>query len=479
MMGKERQFVHPYIPNSAPESMRMMLAEIGVKDIEDLYQCIPESLRFRGTLDLPEPLSSERELKKHVNMLLEKNKTCEEYLSFLGGGCWQHHVPAICDEVNSRAEFLTAYAGEPYEDHGRFQALFEYASMMGELVDMDVVSVPTYDWSQAAAMSFRMAQRITGRNEVLVPANICHDRLRIIRNYCSPALSINLIRYDRETGRMDLEDLEAKLSGKTAAVYLENPTYLGCVEDQGREISVLTHDKDAVFVVGVDPSSLGVIVPPSRYGADITCGELQPLGMHMNFGGGLGGFISSRDEVKFVQEYPLRLFGISSTAVEGEYGFGDVFYERTSFAKRELGKDFVGTMAALWGITAGVYLALMGPQGMYDLGKTIMQRSQYAILRLSEIEGVRAPLFNCPCFKEFVVDFTDTGRTVKEINESLLEEGIFGGKDLSSDFPELGQSALYCVTEIHTKKDIDTLAEALKRCTGRQKGCRQGAGERS
>lgn len=461
-MKQKRPWVHPYIPNSASWNREMMLAEIGVTDIEELFDSVPESLRFRGRMNLPEALSSERELKRHVNLLLQRNKTCEESLSFLGGGCWQHHVPAVCDEVNGRSEFLTAYAGEPYEDHGRFQALFEYASMMGELVDMDVVSVPTYDWSHAAAISLRMAQRITGRDEALVPATISPDRMRVIKNYCSPSLSINRVRYDRNAGRLDLEDLKARLSPKTAAVYLENPTYLGFVEDQGVEVSRLAHDRGAVFVVGVDPSSLGVINPPSRYGADITCGELQPLGMHMNYGGGLGGFVATRDEVEYVREYPLRLFGITRTAVEGEYGFGDVFYERTSFAKRDEGKDFVGTMAALWGITAGVYLALMGPEGMRDLGRTIIQRSQYAMSRLSEIDGVKAPSFDCACFKEFVVDFTGTGRTVKQINRDLLKEGIFGGKDLSGDFPDLGQSALYSVTEVHTKKDIDALADALR-----------------
>jgi len=451
-MAKKRPSVHPYIPNSAPENKRRMLEAIGVRDVDDLYDCIPESLKFKGEMNLPQPLSSECELKRHVDGLLGRNITSGEYLNFLGAGCWQHYVPAICDEVNGRAEFLTAYAGEPYEDHGRFQALFEYASMMGELVEMDVVSVPTYDWSHAAAISIRMAERISDRAEVLVPRTISPDRLRVIRNYCSPAMSIGFIEYDRKTGRMDLEDLKAKISSNTAAVYFENPSYLGFVEDQGTAVSEIAHAKGAISVVGVDPGSLGVIVPPGRYGADIICGELQPLGIHMDYGGGLGGFVASRDEMEFVREYPLRLFGITSTVVEGEYGFGDVFYERTSFARREKGKDFVGTMAALWGITAGVYLALMGPQGMRDLGKTIMQRSQYAATRISEIDGVRAPSLDSAFFKEFVVDFSETG------------EGIFGGKDLSGDFPELGQSALYCVTEVHTKTDIDRLAEVLRRC---------------
>ncbi len=185
----------------------------------------------------------------------------------------------------------------------------------------------------------------------------------------------------------------------------------------------------------------------------------------MNYGGGQGGFMATRDEEKFVMEFPSRLFGIAPTVVEGEYGFGDVAYDRTSFGHhRHEGKEYVGTQTALWGITAGVYLATMGPQGMFELGQTILQKSQYAVKRLSEIENVEGSSFNSVFFKEFVVDFNKTGKTVEQINKMLKEKGIFGGKDLSKDFPQLGQSALYCVTEIHTKSDIDQLINALKEC---------------
>jgi len=247
-----------------------------------------------------------------------------------------------------------------------------------------------------------------------------------------------------------------------AAVYFENPSYLGLIEARGDEIAALAHDHGALCVVGADPISLGVLTPPVEYGADIVCGDIQPLGMHMQFGGGHAGYIATRDEEQYVMEYPSRLFGIAPTSVEGEYGFGDVAYDRTSFALREEGKEWVGTAAALWGITAGVYLALMGPQGMVEIGEGIMARSRYAMLHIDEIEGVSAPLFQSPHFKEFVVNFDATAKTVAQINQALLARGIFGGKDLAEDFPELGNSALYCVTEVHTKDDVDRLVEALK-----------------
>jgi glycine dehydrogenase subunit 1 len=281
-------------------------------------------------------------------------------------------------------------------------------------------------------------------------------------DYCKPDMDIRLLPYDRETGQMDLDALHELISPKTAAVYFDNPSYLGIIEVDGDEISKIAHEHGVLSVVSVDPISLGVLTPPVEYGADIVCGDIQPLGMHMQFGAGQAGFIATRDEEKYVMEYPSRLFGIAPTIVPGEYGFGDVAYERTSFAIREEGKEWVGTAAALWGITAGVYLSLMGPQGMVEIGTGIMARSQYAMLQLDAISGVKTPVFQSPHFKEFVVNFDDTGKSVEEINKSLLGEGIFGGLDLSARFPELGQSALYCVTEVHSQAEIDTLAKAVQ-----------------
>jgi len=454
--------VHPYIPNMVPEVKQKMLDEIGVHSIKELYSCIPEKLKYKGTMNIPKALN-ELELRRHIEGLLNKNVSTNEYLNFLGAGCWQHFIPAVCDEVNQRAEFLTAYAGEPYEDHGRFQALFEYQSLMAELVDMEVVNVPTFDWAQAAATSIRMASRITKRTRVLFANTVSPERKKIIINYGTPQLTFEEVNFNLNTGLMDLADLEQKLSNDIAAIYFENPSYLGFIESQGQEISNLAKKYGAIMVVGVDPISLGILAPPSQYGADIVCGDLQPLGMHMNFSGGQAGFIATHNDPTFINEYPSRLFGIIPTVKEGEYGFGDIAYDRTSFADRENGKESVGTQTALWGITAGVYLSLMGPNGMYDLGQAIMQNSQYAVMQLNKMKNIRGSRITSPFFKEFMIDFNDTGLTVEEINTQLLEHKIFGGKDLSKEFPQYGQSALYCVTEVHTKEDIDKFVSVLSK----------------
>ncbi|MFN2227346.1 MAG: aminomethyl-transferring glycine dehydrogenase subunit GcvPA [Anaerolineae bacterium] len=467
MTGDQDNRAHPYIPNSVPAIKEEMLRAVGAESVEEFYADVPKALRLREPLDLPAPLSSEQALRRHVEGLLARNTAAGsgspgEYLSFLGAGCYRHHVPAICDEVNSRGEFLTAYAGEPYDDHGRFQALFEYASMMGELLNMDVVNVPTYDGFQAAATALRMASRLTRRSEALVHGAIDPGKLSKILDYVRPVMDVRLLPYDPATGQLDLGALRAAISERTAAIYFENPAYLGFLEARGAEIAEIAHAHGARCVVAANPISLGVLAPPADYGADIVCGDIQPLGIHMQYGGGHGGYIATRDEVEYVMEYPSRLFGIAPTRVPGEYGFGDVAYERTSFAVREEGKEWVGTAAALWGITAGVYLALMGPGGMAELGEGLMARARYAMQRLDCVPGVRAPAFEAPHFHEFVVDFNATGRTVAEIHAGLLGRGILGGKDLSNEFPDLGQSALYNVTEIHTQADIDRLADALE-----------------
>ncbi len=464
-MTIERPFIHPYIPNSVPGIKAQILQEIGLSDAEALYREIPEELRFRRTLNLPEPFIAEHDLKQHVARILSQNKTCEEYLSFLGGGCWQHYVPAVCDEITQRSEFLTSYQNTTYANLGKFQAFFEFQSQIGELVGMDVVSVPTYSWGAAAGNAVRMASRMTGRNRVLISKALSPERLATIRTFCQWAdtpgyIEIELVSHNHESGMVDMKDLKDKISSKTAAVYFENPSYLGVIEAQGQEISQLAHANGAVSIVGVDPISLGVLAPPADYGADIVVGTAQPLGVHMQCGGGTIGFIASRDEEAYVAEYPSYLLSITDTIGE-EHGFGWCAHERTSMAVRDKGKDWVGTGTGLWTIAAAVYMSLMGPQGFKEIGQCIIQKAHYAIKLLSEIEGIRV-LFGDHVFKEFVVNFDGAGKSVHEVNKSLLRHQIFGGQDISKDFPDLGNSALYCVTEIHRKEDIHKLATALK-----------------
>lgn len=454
---------HPYMPNSTREVERELLDAIGVSDVEALFSQIPASHRLEGKLELPPALVSEVALRRHLIEMLGRNESCERNLSFLGGGIWQHHVPAICDEVVRRSEFLTPVWGTPSSDHGRNQAWFEFTSQLAELIGMDFVGLPVYSWGCAAGHAVRMAARLTGRLHVLVADTIGPERLAVIRTYAgAPELpgriEIELVGHDA-TGGVDLADLERRISARTAAVLFENPSFLGGIEPRASDIASLARHHGAETIVGVDPISLGVLAPPADYGADIVVGTTQPLGVHMSCGGGAGGFIATRDEARYAHEYPTLILSISET-VAGERGFGIALFEQTSYGSREEGNDWTGNSVYLSAVANAAYMSLMGPEGFAELGRLIVARSHYAARRLAEVDGVRI-VFPEGFFKEFVVDFGGTGRTVAEINRDLREHRIFGGRDLSRDLPELGQSALYCVTEVHSQADLDRLAAAV------------------
>ncbi len=455
-------FVHPYVPNAASGPRRKLLEAIGVADVMELYAAIPEALRVKGPLDLPPALPGERDLRRHLEEIVARNRACDgAWLNFRGAGCAHHYVPAIVDEIVHRGEFLTAYGGGPYSDHGKNQALFEYQSLMGELVGMEVVSAPTYDAGAAADSAAAMACRLTGRSGILVPETMSADRRTQMRGFVKPFATVETVARDAATGLLDRADLRAKLSLETGAVVIESPSYLGQIETAAAEIAGMAHAAGAMVVACVDPISLGVLAAPADYGADLAVGDLQPLGIHMYAGGGNAGFIASRDDPRIVAEYPTMLFSITPGRDSGGFGFAWSTMERTSYDTRHEATDYYGTTQWLWGIAAAVYLVLMGPQGMAELGRGIMQRARYAAERIDALPGLAVPHLERPFFKEFVVDFAASGKTVVDVNAALLEAEIHGGKDLSGEFPALGQAALYCVTERHGKADIERLVAAL------------------
>ena len=449
---------YPYIPNSNEAVRKEMLDFIGAKSVEDIYSFIPDEVRMKKPLDIPAPFTTEQELSKHMNSILAEDSTCEENISFLGAGCYDHYVPAICDEINGRSEFLTAYSGDTYADHGKCQAFFEFSSMMGELLDLDVISFPTYDGGQAASTALMMSRRINGRSKALVPENMNPNLLSQMTCYCEGMQLIGVKA--KENGQMDLEDLKAKLDSDVAAVFIQNPCFLGFFEEQGKEIGELAHSVGAEYVVYADPSSLGITEPPADYGADISCGEIQPLGIHMSFGAGLGGYLATRQEEKYVMNYPHHLHNIFKNS-KGQFGYSRALPERTSYYVRDKGVEYLGTCVGLWTVTAAVYLALMGPEGMRELGENILYKSNYAQKKLAGLKGVTMPYAGSHSFMEFVLNFDGTGKTVAEINKALLAKHIFGGYDLSREMPQLGQSMLVCVTENTALSDIDKLADAL------------------
>ncbi len=457
---------HPWMANSTPQAKAAMLEAIGAPDIASLFSQIPAAHRLGAPLDLPPAIPSEVALKRHMLGLLAKNRSAEENLSFLGAGIWQHHVPAVVDEIAGRSEFLTNVWGTPMSDHGRNQAWFEFCSQLGELVGMEFVGLPVYSWGCAIGHAARMAARLTGRREILVPALIDPERLAVLRQYCEPEgsaghIAVVPVAADPVTGLLDLADLAARLSDRAAAVYFENPGFLGVIESQGVEIARLARLAGAEIIVGVDPISLGVLAPPADYGADIVVGTIQTLGIHMLCGGGAGGFLASRDEERYAREYPTLNISAAPTTIPGEWGFSLSLSHQSSYGMREEGKDWTGNSVYLHAIAAAAYMTLMGPRGFFDIGERILQTTAYAAHVLAALPGVRVR-FAKDLFKEVVVDFSRTGRTVTAINRVLLTHGIFGGRDLSVDMPGFDQCALFAVTEIHTEEDVRRLVDALK-----------------
>jgi glycine dehydrogenase subunit 1 len=337
--------------------------------------------------------------------------------------------------------------------------------MICELTEMEYANSSMYDWPTALGEAARMAARVTGRDELLIPHYTGPERVATLATYMEPAgIRIIKIAQDSHTGQIIQEDLEKKITERTAAVYIENPSFLGCYESQVDLISDLTHRKGGLLVVGVDPISLGVVRPPGDYGADIVVGEGQPLGNHMNYGGPTLGIFACSDG-RLLRQMPGRIIGLTRTLDGKDVAYCMVHQTREQHIRRERATSNICTNEALCAVAAATYLSLMGPAGLRSLCETVITKCHYAMRVLNRLDGVKAPLLDAFHFKEFTVNFDDSGRSVAEIHSELLKKGIHGGKVLT-EFPELGQTALYCVTEAHSRRDIDALADALSEILG-------------
>lgn len=450
---------HPYIPNTR-DTRERMLGEIGVAQIEELFKDIPEKIRFRGRLKLPAPVS-EMEVKRHVRAILSKNRPFSETPHFVGGGVWPHHIPSHIRALSQRGEFLTAYTPyQPEVSQGMLQALFEYQSLIAELVGLDVANASMYDWATALGEAALFCSRVTGRKKFIVPRLISKERLSVLRNYVEgPALEVVEVGHDERTGQLDLGKLRAELDDDTAGVYVENPSYLGFLETQVDEIADAAHSRGALFVVGVNPISLGLLKAPGDYGADVVIGEGQPLGNPVSYGGPTLGIFACRGEQKLIRQMPGRLIGMTTTLDGKMRGFTMVLQTREQHIRREKATSNICSNEALCAVSAAIYLATLGPRGLREVAEMCAANASYAMERLRELDGLKVPIFDSPHFNEFTLQFEGG---IDKLNEGLLGHGIQGGKPLREEFPEFGESALLCVTELHTKDIIDRLVDAVR-----------------
>ncbi len=466
---------HPWLPNSPREIKEEMLKRIGVNDVAELFRDIPDKAYVRNwdnlKIGLGRPLS-EIEVRRFVDERLSRNRVFKNPPPFLGAGAWPHYIPAVVKYIVSRGEFLTAYT--PYQaeaSYGLMQALFEYQSLMAELLEMEVVNASMYDWGSALAEAILMAMRILRKTgKVLVPSTMNPFHKKVLETYTWPKdIIIEEVKHDLDKGTMDLEDLKNKLSrGDVIAVYIENPSFLGFIEENAKDIGEITHDHKAIYIIGIDPLSLGLLEAPGNLEADIAIGEGQPLGLGLNYGGPYLGIFATRFKMKYVRQMPGRIIGLTTTIDGKQRAFSMILQAREQHIRREKATSNICTNEALCAVAAAVYLALLGKEGIRKLGELIYYRSHYAAYKLSKINGIVAPRYNADFFKEFVVDFTNTGLEYGIIHEELLKKGIHGGLYLKPYLPWLGESALYCVTELHTKQDIDLLAKALEEIVSRR-----------
>ncbi len=456
---------HPWIP-ATEQSQLEMLKSIGKKDFEDLFSNIPKEFRLRRELDIPDS-HTEIEVTERVLELTRKNRPSNDGRVFLGAGVAPHYVPTAVSALGSRSEFVTAYTSyQPEISQGMLQTLFEYQSLMAELLEIDVVNSSMYDMATALAEAIRMAVRVKKRNKFLLPSTVNPEHHRVALTYAEPVdIEIDTIDYDPRTGLMSLEDLEKKMDDSVAGIYVENPSYLGFFESQVDDITRIAHSADALVIAGVDILSLGLIRPPGSYGADIVISEGQPLGVPMSYGGPLLGVFGCINERKLVFQMPGRLVGLTRTEKEPyDRGFVLTISAREQHIRREKATSNICSNQALMAVQAAIYTSLLGKSGFKELGETILYKSHYAAKRLGAIDGVTAPAIGNAFWKEFVVKFDTV--SAEHVHKELLKRDLHGGLILSSQFPDMGESMLFCFTEIHSKETIDELVSVIAEIVG-------------
>lgn len=452
---------HPLLPNLDESLVQAMLQKVGAESVDDLFADIPAKVKLGRKLRLPEG-RSEYEVRREVAERLAQNKTPPGSLCFLGEGVWPHYVPAAVEAIASRQEFYTSYT--PYQaeiSQGMLQALFEYQSLMCDLLGMEACNSSLYDWASAAGEAVRMASRVTGRRRALIAGSIGAHRRAVIATYTEPmGIQLETVAFDRRKGTIDPNDLREKLHEDVACLYVESPNSFGIIEDGVGEAVEGVHASGGLAVIGVDPISLSLIKEPGSYGADIVVGEGQPLGIPMNYGGPHLGIFAVKD-MKLARSMPGRLIGITTSVSDpARKAFAMVLQAREQHIRREAATSNVCTNQSLMAVAAASYLSLLGKEGFRRLGETVISNSHYAAERISKVKGAKSPHFGGAFFKEFVVSYTMA--KADKVFRRLAKQGILAGHPLSSSSGLGAEAGVYCVTEVHSRDDIERLAEALE-----------------
>lgn len=443
----------PYHFNT-PEDTRAMLQSIGADSIEELFDSIPESLRLRRPLDIP-PAMSELELSQHMGGLANKNLHSQNALCFLGGGSYDHFIPAVVDALASRGEFYTSYTPyQPEVSQGNLQCMFEYQTLICQLTGMDVSNASLYDGGSAVTEAALMALSVArGKKAVVVPDTVHPEYRQILTTYLQN-IDAHMVTVPCENGIADVEKMAAAINDKTACVVVQQPNFFGCPEDLAR-LATVAHDNKASLIVSVDPISLGIFKRPGDVGADIVVAEGQSLGNPMSYGGPYLGIMACKDS--FLRRMPGRIAG-QTVDHHGQACWVLTMQTREQHIRRDKATSNICTNQGLFALRASIYLAVLGPQGLREVAALCTQKANYAAKHLTS-QSRFSKAFEQPVFKEFVV--RDQLGEVQAILDDAENNNILAGVPLGQWYPNFDDCFLVAVTEQRTRQQIDQLVSAL------------------
>ncbi|MFC0474475.1 aminomethyl-transferring glycine dehydrogenase subunit GcvPA [Robertmurraya beringensis] len=441
---------HRYLPMTETDK-KAMLEEIGISDVQELFNDIPESVQFKGEYNIKKA-KSETALLKELTLLASKNADLRSHTSFLGAGVYDHYMPVIVDHVLSRSEFYTAYTPyQPEISQGELQAIFEFQTMICELTGMDVANSSMYDGGTALAEAAMLSSGHTKRKKVLLSSTVHPETKDVVKTYAKGQY-VEVVEIPYQDGVTDLEALKSEMGDDIAAVIVQYPNFFGRIEPM-KELEEIIHANKAMFVVSSNPLSLGALTPPGAFGADIVAGDAQPFGIPTSFGGPHCGYFAVTN--KLVRKIPGRLVGQTKDD-QGRRGFVLTLQAREQHIRRDKATSNICSNQALNALAASVAMTALGKKGVKEMAVSNIQRAHYA-KKAFENKGFTIA-FNGPCFNEFVVVLN---KPVKEVNQQLLKEGIIGGYDLGRDYPELKNHMLVAVTELRTKEEIDLFVDRM------------------
>ena len=446
---KEEYKQYPYIP-ATHEDEEKMLKVCKVNSIDDLFSDIPDNLKLKRDLELEES-KSELEVATIVKNIAYKNISTEELTCFLGAGAYDHYVPSIIKHITSRSEFYTAYT--PYQaeiSQGTLQSIFEFQSMIAEITKMDIANASMYDGATAAVEGCLLAVSKTKRKKVVVGKTVHPETRQILKTYLQfNNCEVVEVDYDRELGMTDLNKLKEVVDEDTACVLLQNPNFFGVIEDVD-EVGQIAHAKKAMYVLSVNPITLSVLKSPGEVGADVAVGDAQPLGNALNYGGPYVGFLAIKSGL--IRKMPGRVVG-QTVDRNGNRCYCLTLQTREQHVRREKATSNICSNQGLCALNSAIYMATMGKKGYEEVAMQNMQKSHYAVKKVSE-GGKFTPLFKGKFFNEFVIK---SPVEIEELNKKLLDNNILGGYDLGKDYPELSGCTMLCVTEKRSVDEINKL----------------------